>query len=136
MPYDVFAEQNADQENVISDKSSRTYDGDGYSIRYEVSGKWATGFTAEISMTNTSERTVEDWRLRLPVVNGQVSLWNATLESEKDGMAVIKNAGHNADIAPGSTVTFGFTGEEAFRGFPENITLISIQIRLIRILTV
>lgn len=39
MPYDVFAEQNADQEDAISDKYSRTYDGDGYSIRYEVSDK-------------------------------------------------------------------------------------------------
>ena len=35
MPYDVFAEQNADQEDVISDKSSRTYDDDSIWVYWD-----------------------------------------------------------------------------------------------------
>lgn len=130
VPTKAMAETDQIESEVESSDRSRTYDGVGYSIRYDICEEWSTGFTAEISITNTSDKQIENWRLKANSSNSHITLWNAQLESRKDGTTVIKNAGHNADIAPGQKVVFGFSSSETFVGFPDDITLISEESEL------
>jgi len=37
------------------------------------------------------------------------NIWNGAISSYNEGTYVIKNAGHNQDISPGSSVSFGFS---------------------------
>lgn len=62
---------------------------------------------AEITIKNTSDSRIEDWRLSFHGNFGVISIWNAMVETCFDGNYVIKNAGYNYTIPAGESVTFG-----------------------------
>ncbi len=52
------------------------------------------------------------------------NIWNAEIASSRDNEYVVKNVGWNQDIAVGGSVAFGFSGNQAFCGFPERYEMI------------
>ncbi|MFI5963611.1 cellulose binding domain-containing protein [Streptomyces asoensis] len=72
---------------------------------------WQDGFTADVSVTNTGSSPVNGWNLAFTLPSGQriTSAWNATVSSPT-GAVTATNAAHNASIAPGGQVSFGFQG--------------------------
>lgn len=70
---------------------------------------WDTGFTADISITNTGSSTINGWTLVFTLPAGQsiTSGWNATY-SPSSGQVSARNVSYNATIAPGATVNIGF----------------------------
>ncbi|SDR23187.1 cellulose binding domain-containing protein [Thermostaphylospora chromogena] len=70
---------------------------------------WDTGFTADISITNTGTSAIDGWTLVFTLPAGQsiTSGWNATY-SPSSGQVSARNVSHNATIAPGATVNIGF----------------------------
>ena len=79
---------------------------------------WNTGFTAQVSITNTGAAPVTSWALAFGLPAGQrvTSAWNAAI-SPAVGQVTATNAPYNAVIAPNATVSFGFqathTGDTA-----------------------
>ncbi|MEE1927104.1 cellulose binding domain-containing protein [Streptomyces sp. TRM 70351] len=74
-----------------------------------VTSSWSSGYTAEVTIRNTSITPVDGWTLsfRLPGGERIVQSWNGTATQEGDTVTVT-DAGHNAALVPGSPVTFGF----------------------------
>ena len=79
-------------------------------VDYSATG-WTGGFTADVTVKNTGTSTITGWSLKWSypgdeqITNG----WNATVtQSGQDVTAV--NADHNAQIAPGGSVSFGAQG--------------------------
>ncbi|WP_416904408.1 cellulose binding domain-containing protein [Micromonospora echinospora] len=80
-------------------------------VSYSITGQWQGGFQADITVRNTGSTGVDGWSLTWSFANGQqVSQgWNATYSQSADRVTAT-NAGHNAVIAPGGAVSFGFVG--------------------------
>ncbi|MFC9503397.1 cellulose binding domain-containing protein [Streptomyces sp. NPDC057002] len=83
-------------------------------VTYKVTNQWSDGFQADVQLTNTGTGTWNGWSLSWPFTDGQklTQAWNA--EAAQSGSTVTaKNAGWNASVAAGSSVSFGFTANRS-----------------------
>ncbi|WKU06793.1 cellulose binding domain-containing protein [Micromonospora sp. HUAS LYJ1] len=73
---------------------------------------WASGFTANIAITNTGTSAIDGWTLAFTLPSGQsiTSGWNATF-SPSSGQVSARNVSYNGTIAPGGTVEIGFQAD-------------------------
>lgn len=83
---------------------------EAYSVEYILDNDWGSGFTACVLLTNNTEETLEDWTLEFDFDREIASIWNGVIESHEGNHYVIKNAGYNANIVAGETISFGFNG--------------------------
>ncbi len=83
-----------------------------YSITYHLDSDWGDGFTGTISITNNTASAIEDWYLEFDFKRNITNIWNGVTESHKGNHYVIKNAGYNANINAGQTISFGFSGDK------------------------
>ncbi|MFC8082810.1 cellulose binding domain-containing protein [Streptomyces sp. NPDC057340] len=72
---------------------------------------WQGGFTADVTVANTGTAPVDGWRLAFPLPSGQriTHAWNASV-TPSTGTVTATGASHNARIAPGGSLSFGFQG--------------------------
>lgn len=83
-----------------------------YIIDYCVDSEWENGFNGRILITNNAEYVIEDWLLTFDFKRNISNIWGANIEAVDKGKYTVKNAGYNANIGAGETVSFGFTGNE------------------------
>jgi poly(hydroxyalkanoate) depolymerase family esterase len=82
---------------------------------------WNTGLTASVTITNTSTRAINGWRLGFTLPAGQTITngWGATY-TPASGAVTATDAGYNAALAPGTSVSIGYqanhTGNSAAPG--------------------
>jgi cellulose 1,4-beta-cellobiosidase len=76
---------------------------------YHVDNDWGAGFTATVTITNTSTAALSSWQVKWSWAGNQqiTNSWNATVTSSGKSVTA-KNAGFNGTIAPGSSTSFGF----------------------------
>ncbi len=97
---------------------------DDYSVDYSVVNDWGSGFNANITITNNTDKALEDWVLEFDYDRNITNIWNGVTESHEGSHYVIKNAGYNANIRKKETITIGFSGEEGtLLDVPENIVI-------------
>jgi cellulase/cellobiase CelA1 len=80
-------------------------------VTYKITNQWSGGFQADVQLSNTGSSAWTGWSLGWAFPNAQTisQTWNA--ESTQSGSTVTaKNVGWNANVAAGSSVSFGFTG--------------------------
>ncbi|MEU6143739.1 cellulose binding domain-containing protein [Streptomyces sp. NPDC047081] len=80
-------------------------------VTYKITSQWSGGFQADVQLSNTGSTAWTGWSLGWTFADGQkiTQLWNA--DFTQSGTAVTaKNVSWNGNVAPGSSVTFGFTG--------------------------
>ncbi|MFF8093601.1 cellulose binding domain-containing protein [Streptomyces sp. NPDC016675] len=72
---------------------------------------WQNGFTADVTVKNTGQSPVDGWRLAFTLPSGQrvTNAWNASV-TPSTGSLTATGLGHNARIAPGGSLSFGFQG--------------------------
>ncbi len=72
---------------------------------------WSSGFTGDVTVTNTGSTPVDGWTLTFSFANGQqvTGSWNTTL-TQAGSAVTAANVSHNARIAAGGTASFGFQG--------------------------
>ncbi|NEE21129.1 glycosyl hydrolase family 5 [Streptomyces sp. SID7499] len=70
---------------------------------------WQGGYTADVTLTNTGSSPVNGWNLAFTLPAGQAitGAWNAGI-SPSSGAVSAGNLAHNASLAPGGQVSFGF----------------------------
>ena len=90
--------------------SSKEVKEDDYFIQYHLDSDWGSGFTATVTVTNNTDAVLEDWTLEFDYAREITHIWNGVIESYENGHYVIKNAGYNANIAVGESISFGFNG--------------------------
>lgn len=83
---------------------------EAYSVEYILDSDWGSGFTGRILLTNNTETTLEDWILKFDFDREITSIWNGVIDDYENNHYVIKNAGYNANIAAGQTISLGFSG--------------------------
>lgn len=80
-----------------------------YYVSYNISSKWDGGLIGNITITNKSEQTIEDWKVKFKSDISIQSIWNAKIELNEDNYYYLNNANYNADIEPNKSVSFGFS---------------------------
>ncbi|KPC70697.1 MULTISPECIES: GH12 family glycosyl hydrolase domain-containing protein [Streptomyces] len=72
---------------------------------------WQDGFTADVTVTNTGTAPVDGWQLAFTLPSGQRigNAWNASV-TPSTGSVTATGVSHNARIAPGGSLSFGFQG--------------------------
>ena len=101
-------------------------DSDGFTSGYTLYSDWGSGFNAEMSLTNTSDATIEDWIVEFDFDRNITDIWKAEILSHEGNHYVIKNLGYDANIESGATVSFGFNGTDGEADFvPYNVVLSS-----------
>jgi hypothetical protein len=78
---------------------------------------WGSGFTGNITITNTGTTAIIGWTLSFDFAVSISSMWNASIVSQNGNQYVIQDAGYDATILPGQSVTIGFN---AAPGKPKN----------------
>ena len=81
------------------------------SASYSLVNTWAGGFQGQAVVKNTGPSTLNGWKLGWTFPGDQKisSLWNGSYTQAGEAVTV-SNESYNASIAPGGTVTVGFTG--------------------------
>ncbi len=114
----VIADSNLNIESV--------FNGDGFEVRFEIGSIWNKGYIGNIYIKNTGANIIENWELSYQSVDQYTNIWNGVVDYRSAKYYNIKNAGHNQNIKPGETVSFGF--QASFNGkqpdFPEKYSLL------------
>ncbi|WP_432933070.1 glycoside hydrolase family 11 protein [Microbispora sp. CA-135349] len=73
--------------------------------------EWNNGFTADVTVTNTGNGTINGWTLAWSFSGGQqiTNSWNATV-SQSGSSVTARNVSYNGSLAPGASTSFGFQG--------------------------
>ncbi|WVK87601.1 cellulose binding domain-containing protein [Dactylosporangium sp. AC04546] len=74
-----------------------------------VKNDWGSGFTAEVTVTNTGSSAISAWTVGWSFSGNQriTNSWNATV-SQSGTAVTARNASYNGSIPPGGKTTFGF----------------------------
>ncbi|QNU68623.1 cellulose binding domain-containing protein [Ruminiclostridium herbifermentans] len=82
-----------------------------YNIDFIVLNDWGSGFNGQISITNNTQETIEDWILEFDSNREIENFWTANIEKHEGGHYVIKNAEYNSNIEPRQTLILGFSAK-------------------------
>lgn len=125
----------SDTEKVVIDENDgglwdgitteNIYEGNDFKITYTLTSYWDTGYNANIKIENTGNYDIEDWRLKFKSQNKISNIWNAEILENTENEYLIKNIGWNQDIPKKECVEFGISGEDMFKGFPDDYELVS-----------
>ena len=89
-----------------------------------ISDDWGSGFTAQVTLTNTGTTAISGWKLGFDFPFAITNIWNAQVAGQTGSRFTLQDAGYNATIQPGGTVSFGFTGSPGnVKAGPTNWTL-------------
>lgn len=106
MFFSLFQPINLKAETI---SNTSTFEYDGFTVDYTIQNSWDDSQTIEVKITNTGVESIENWALKYNQ-NGVIEkIWNAQIMDPADKTYVFKNAGYNAVIEPGQSVTFGYT---------------------------
>jgi hypothetical protein len=90
---------------------------------------WGTGFTGQITLTNTGNTAINGWTLEFDFTGNITDIWSAQIVSHVGDHYVIQNAPWDAAIAPGQSISFGFNADWGDLGtLPGNYLLNGVQI--------
>lgn len=85
-------------------------------VQFAITNDWGTGFQAGITLTNQGATTLTGWTLEFDFPYSIDSIWNAKIISHQGNHYVIGNESWDGVIAPGQSVSFGFTGSPGHVG--------------------
>ena len=120
---------------VLNKGDSRAYRGTGYLAKYEVLSVKDGYTTVQITLKNTSKKTINNWAVGfehegriLSLKNGRIFDTNYLYNSGYAyGYNVIRDSGTNGKVAPNECVSFSFTmtDENGYNELPERLKVYS-----------
>jgi endoglucanase len=79
-------------------------------VDFSVANDWGSGFTANMSIANPGESSIDGWTLEFTAPFEITNIWNAEIVSQEGNRYVIRNKSYNSTIPADGTVSFGFNG--------------------------
>lgn len=123
------AAEKAESEETAAEQNSNAFQGENFKVSFDVTSKWNTAFNANITITNTSDTLIDNWAVQFDMPYEITNIWKGVIDSNESGTYIIKNAGYNQDINPGSSVCFGFTAKTTEENivYPASYKLLGTQ---------
>lgn len=78
-------------------------------ITYKETNTWGNYVNVDVTITNNGDVTIDPWKLLLQYEGTISNIWNADMESSKEGEYRIAAKSYNAKLEAGKSVSFGFT---------------------------
>ena len=89
-----------------------------------IASDWGSGCTATVTLTNTGTKPIQGWNLAFDFPSTIGNIWNASVISRSGNRLIIGDAGYNATINPGASISFGFNSSPGnVKAGPTNWTL-------------
>lgn len=85
----------------------------GMRVTFARTSMWDTGYNGEIKITNNGSVGVGGWTLAFDLADAISSVWSGVLQPGGPPHYAVMNESWNGTIAPGATVSFGFTATNA-----------------------
>ncbi len=82
-------------------------------VLFAVTSDWGTGFNGYITVKNTTSAPWTSWTLSFDFNGSIASIWDASIDSRVGNHYVIQNAAYDGSVAPGGSISFGFTGSRS-----------------------
>ena len=81
-------------------------------VVYSTTSQWTGGFTASVTISNTSTSAINGWTLKFTFPGDQkiTSSWNTGSNSQSGAAVTLTNASYNGAIAAGGNTSIGFQG--------------------------
>lgn len=111
--------------SVFAVTGNTHYDYDGYSVDYTVTNEWIGHQNVSVKLTNTSDEPILNWAVGYDAHGDIEGIWNGYISAKDDEGYIIKNAGYNYEIAPGSSVSYGYTLSGLDLSVPETFDILS-----------
>lgn len=93
---------------ILIDKTEKVVS-DGYEVIFEKTDIWNEGYTGKITITNTSDSIIKDWRLAFESEDEIISVWDAELLENAHPSYLVGGPSHNQNIEAGQSVSFGLS---------------------------
>ncbi len=94
--------------DTVEYQKETMYYGDGFTVKYVIDSQWNNEYIANVVITNTGDKTIENWELSYESSDEYSNVWNASVTYHSARNYNVKNAEHNQNIKPGESVSFGF----------------------------
>ena len=78
-------------------------------ITYKETSSWGTYVNVDVTIRNNGDKTIDPWKLCLQYDGSISNIWNADIESSKEGECQIAAKSYNAKLEARKSVSFGFT---------------------------
>ena len=88
---------------------SAVFKGTGYEVEFKVTSSWTGAFNADVIITNTGDKVIDNWALSFVMPHKITNIWNGKVYSNEEDLYIVKNATWNQDVGIGKKVSFGFT---------------------------
>jgi hypothetical protein len=94
---------------VMAQTGVTTYNYEGYKVEYNVQNEWIGFQTIDVKVTNTGTEPIINWAFKYDAGGEILGVHNGEIFDNNGTAYIIKNAVHNYEIAPNSSVNFGYT---------------------------
>jgi len=93
-------------------------------VTFKKSSDWGTGFTGEMTLTNSGTKDVMDWTLVFNLPQGITNIWGGTIASHSGSKYTVQPESWNKTIrANGGSITVGFNASPGNSSGPTGTTL-------------
>lgn len=75
--------------------------------------EWAGGYTGNINIQNTSDKTIHGWTVEFDYEDEITAIWGGKIVSHEGTHYIITNAGYNSEISQNQNIQIGFCGKPA-----------------------
>lgn len=94
-------------DNSNESPSDSNSDKEAYAVRLKVTSDWTDGATAEITVTNLSNKDLNGWECTFTTNRNITSIWSADLKSSNGTTYTISNPTWQPELKAGESYTFG-----------------------------
>ncbi|MBQ6095806.1 MAG: cellulose binding domain-containing protein [Lachnospiraceae bacterium] len=107
-----------------TDGKTCEYIGENCKIIFCVTDAWNNGHNVNISIVNTGNSPIRDWKCCFDYDATIVNTWNTEIvSSEESDIEEAYYCTWNRELMPGASYSFGFSCSSVFKGFPQKCYL-------------
>ena len=88
-----------------------------------VTDVWSSVFNENVTITNTGTQPISNWTLEFDAPFDITLLWSGTIVSQQGNTYVVQPVAYDLTIAPGASITLGFTASGNSQNNPYNFEL-------------
>ncbi|GHU54080.1 hypothetical protein AGMMS49975_13920 [Clostridia bacterium] len=103
------------------------YSYNGYTVAYDITSSYGNTQNIQVTLKNTGAKPIENWALLYLPHGNIINIWNAVAIEGENGTKLVTNTYWNSNIAPNSSVSFGYTLENA-DGRPDEFNLQGVRV--------
>ncbi len=109
---DVYDEEEEDDDEGDDDEDDYYID-DTISVNMDIKERWENHYNAEVTVTNLTDETIDNWAVAFDYGDEVEQIWNAQITAHEENSYTIKCLDWNQDIPANGSVSFGITAKFA-----------------------